>query len=173
MAKGKGGFNEHILAIMISAWLGELGILPARMGLSEQEFDRLLSFYFNNWQEVITLPEKELLDYDRLPEWEDLVTLLQEQRAGLDQGELIIAKIIAAGCIGMNHLWQDLGLRNRKDLSELMTRNFPALAKLNDRDMKWKKFLYKQLCEREGVYVCRAPSCDVCSDYVKCFGPEE
>jgi nitrogen fixation protein NifQ len=38
--------------------------------------------------------------------------------------------------------------------------------------MKWKKFLYRQLCLEEGIYVCRAPSCEVCKDYDLCFGPE-
>ncbi|MFM8444786.1 MAG: nitrogen fixation protein NifQ, partial [Methylococcus sp.] len=33
----------------------------------------------------------------------------------------------------------------------------------------WKKFLYKQLCEAEGIYVCRAPSCGECVDYADCF----
>jgi nitrogen fixation protein NifQ len=72
-----------------------------------------------------------------------------------------------------DHLWQDLGLWSRQDLSDLMVRNFPALAAKNDRDMKWKKFLYKQLCLQEGVYLCRAPSCAICCDYIRCFGPEE
>jgi len=64
-------------------------------------------------------------------------------------------------------------LNARQIWCEQMTRNFPVLAAKNDRDMKWKKFLYKQLCQREGIYICRAPSCEVCADYAKCFGPEE
>jgi nitrogen fixation protein NifQ len=39
--------------------------------------------------------------------------------------------------------------------------------------MKWKKFFYKQLCEREGVNACKAPSCAACDDYSKCFGSED
>jgi hypothetical protein len=39
--------------------------------------------------------------------------------------------------------------------------------------MKWKKFLYKQLCEAEGLYLCRAPSCSVCVDHPLCYGSEE
>ena len=35
----------------------------------------------------------------------------------------------------------------------------------NTRDMKWKKFLFKQLCETEGIYICRAPTCDQFCDY--------
>ena len=72
-----------------------------------------------------------------------------------------------------DHLWQDLGLWSRQDLSALMADNFPALKAKNDRDMKWKKFLYKQLCNQEGIYTCRSPSCEVCADYQACFGPED
>lgn len=96
-----------------------------------------------------------------------------DARAGIDETEQWLAEIIAAACLGMDHLWQDMGLWSRKELSDLLQRNFPALAVLNDRDMKWKKFLYKQLCDQQGIYVCRAPSCDVCADYNVCFGPEE
>ncbi|WP_462322630.1 nitrogen fixation protein NifQ [Halochromatium sp.] len=83
-----------------------------------------------------------------------------------------MAGIIAAGCMGSDHLWQDLGLLQRAELSFLMAQNFPALASQNSRDMKWKRFLYKQLCEAEGIYTCRSPSCEVCVDYHACFGPE-
>ena len=50
--------------------------------------------------------------------------------------------------------------------------NFRTLAERNTQDMKWKKFLYKQLCISEGIYICRAPSCEVCVDYAACFAPE-
>jgi len=87
--------------------------------------------------------------------------------------ELWTARIVAVGCLGSDHLWQDLGLWSRAELSALMERNFPTLAAKNVHNMKWKKFLYKQLCIAEGVYVCRAPSCEVCADYDACFGPED
>ncbi len=83
-----------------------------------------------------------------------------------------MAGIVAAGCMGSDHLWQDLGLRQRAELSFLMEHHFPALAEQNCHDMKWKRFLYKQLCEAEGIYTCRSPSCEVCVDYHACFGPE-
>ena len=47
-----------------------------------------------------------------------------------------------------------------------------CLARANTGDMKWKKFLYRQFCSREGIYVCPAPSCGECKDHAKCFGPE-
>ena len=81
--------------------------------------------------------------------------------------------IVSRACQGRDHLWQDMGLWSRDQLSSLMLRNFPTLAQQNTQNMKWKKFIYKQLCDAEGIYTCRAPSCEVCADYAACFGPED
>jgi nitrogen fixation protein NifQ len=107
-------------------------------------------------------------------EVDDLVALLLDHApAGADGDLRELAERVAVGCLGDNHLWQDLQLPSRRELSALFDRWFPALATKNRGDMKWKKFLYKQLCDREAVRVCVAPSCEVCADYAKCFGPEE
>jgi nitrogen fixation protein NifQ len=109
----------------------------------------------------------------RADEREELVRLMLMHRAGDDPSEVWMAHVVAAGCIASDHLWQDLGLPTRGELTALMRRNFPTLAVRNVKDMKWKRFLYKQLCEAEGIYTCRAPSCQVCTDYHACFGPED
>ncbi|HLO96423.1 MAG TPA: nitrogen fixation protein NifQ [Burkholderiaceae bacterium] len=83
-----------------------------------------------------------------------------------------VAEVIALACLGDNHLWQDLQLASRAELSALIERYFPRLAARNHAQMKWKKFLYKQLCEREDVFICKSPSCAVCTDHALCFGPE-
>jgi nitrogen fixation protein NifQ len=114
---------------------------------------------------------QELLELRR-DEWQELRELLLAGRRGLSTAEVYLADIIAAACLGGDHLWRDLGLANRQDLRELLMLNFPALATLNVRDMKWKKFFYKQLCEQEGGYVCRSPTCEACAVYADCFGPE-
>jgi nitrogen fixation protein NifQ len=75
--------------------------------------------------------------------------------------------------MGENHLWQDMGLPSRKVLSQLMTTYFPALAAKNTGDMKWKKFFYRQLCERANVPICKSPHCADCCDYPVCFGGED
>lgn len=106
----------------------------------------------------------------RADEVDDVRTLLLE----FAQGEAApwLASTVAVACLGDNHLWQDLGLPSRAALSQLLRAYFPALVARNHGDMKWKKFLYKELCDRAQV-LCRAPSCAVCSDYAFCFGPEE
>jgi nitrogen fixation protein NifQ len=104
-------------------------------------------------------------------EYEDLLDLLL-QHGGDDEETRWVALAVAAACLEQNHLWQDLGLPNREVLSCLLCHYFPALAARNVNNMKWKKFFYKQLCERAEIQVCKAPSCGVCADYPKCFGPE-
>jgi nitrogen fixation protein NifQ len=72
-----------------------------------------------------------------------------------------------------NHLWQDLGLRNRSELSSLIERHFPRLKARNSQDMKWKKFFYRQICRGEGFSLCAAPVCSACDDFEDCFGAED
>lgn len=110
---------------------------------------------------------------NRMDEFDDLVDLLVDH--GCDAGNEThdIAVFVATACMGDNHLWQDMGLPNRGALSELMQTWFPTLAAKNTGDMKWKKFFYKQLCERADIFICKSPTCGVCVDYDKCFGPED
>ncbi|MGF1643230.1 MAG: nitrogen fixation protein NifQ [Thiotrichales bacterium] len=163
--------NDDLFARMLVRQSEGLGALPPGLGLTAGQFGALLTRHFPD-SGPLGLPAPEALPAARAEELNDLLTLLTEFRAGLDPSELWMAEIVAAACMANDHLWQDLGLWNRADLTRLMRENFPRLAALNVHDMKWKKFLYKQLCKREGVYVCRAPSCAACVDYTVCFGPE-
>ena len=61
---------------------------------------------------------------------------------------------------------------DRPELTCMMQDRFPRLRALNSANMRWKKFFYKQLCDRAEVFACRAPSCDQCSETSVCFGPE-
>lgn len=170
LAHASGCANDGLLARMLASTALGVGVLPTDLGLGVVGVSLLLDRHFPGLRWSLCDDARSI---ERFPEQDDLVVLLLEH-ADDDHAEIIdVARIVAAACTGGNHLWEDLGLWTRADLTELMTQNFPALAAKNDRDMKWKKFLYKQLCQREGIYICRAPSCEVCADYAKCFGPEE
>ena len=109
----------------------------------------------------------------RADEYDDLLQLMLDHRSDSGDETLWLASVVAAACLGGNHLWQDLGLGNRQELSDLLKTRFPALYARNTGNMKWKKFFYKQLCERADVNACRAPSCAVCDDYAQCFAAED
>ncbi len=108
-----------------------------------------------------------------LAEFPDLLQLLLEHRAVNDDYHRCVAHLVAAACMRADHLWQDLGLPDRRTLSRLLLTHFPALAASNTGDMKWKKFFYRRLCEREGLRACNRPSCAACCDYDQCFGAED
>jgi nitrogen fixation protein NifQ len=113
---------------------------------------------------------------NRADEIVDLMTLLRDHAAMAVHSEAevdAIAWAIACASLGDNHLWQDLRLASRGELSALIAYWFPTLAARNVHNMKWKKFFYKELCLREDLLVCRAPSCSVCTDRDMCFGPED
>ncbi len=112
----------------------------------------------------------------RRDEIDDLVALLRDHAsaaAGPSVASDAVAYALACASLGNDHLWQDLHLPSRRELSALIGHWFPALAMRNTQDMKWKKFFYKQLCEREELFICKAPSCGVCTDHALCFGPED
>ncbi|WP_235839875.1 nitrogen fixation protein NifQ [Derxia lacustris] len=106
---------------------------------------------------------------DRHEEYADLLELLLDAVVLPGEGGAALARWLAYSCMGEGHLWEDLGLPERPELTRLMADCFPRLRAANSQDMRWKKFFYKQLCDRAEVSVCRAPSCSVCSEYSVCF----
>lgn len=112
----------------------------------------------------------------RNDEIDDLMGLLLDHadRAAGPKAELYrVAWLIACASLGDGHLWQDLGLPSRDALTMLMRRWFPGLVSLNTGNMRWKKFLYRQLCLKEDILICKSPTCGDCSEHVVCFGQEQ
>jgi nitrogen fixation protein NifQ len=166
-------FDRHVFACAIT-----IGIVESRcplteaLGLSPTALADLLRAYFPDAGRVLPA---DALGEDAGPdqlEEPDLRQLLLDHRRSDGPEEEWLAAIIARRSLGANHLWQDLGLFNRDELNTLMDRHFHDLKRLNSGDMKWKKFFYRQLCERDGVLICKAPTCDACTDVGVCFGPE-
>jgi len=172
--------NQALLTIIVGAQRAGQGCLPSKLGLDSAAHLQLLQRYIGTGT---ALPEpseqtlersalrQELLELRR-DEWQELRDLLLAHRRGKDISEHWLAAIVATACMGSEHLWKDLGLSSRAMLKDLLEFNFPELALRNDRDMRWKKFFYKQLCEQQGGYVCRSPSCEQCPTYEDCFGDE-
>ncbi|MEZ5588918.1 MAG: nitrogen fixation protein NifQ [Sedimenticolaceae bacterium] len=173
MAARKGDPVEETLARIIASAVCGFGAMPDWLGLGQQRFRLLMAEQFPAFDLSALEFRRRVVDVARSDEMDDLHRLLVANRSADLEVESLMADIVIAGCMGEDHLWQDLGLWERSDLSRLMLENFRPLALRNDKDMKWKKFLYKQLCETEGIYTCRSPSCEVCADYASCFGPED
>ncbi|WP_246148252.1 nitrogen fixation protein NifQ [Skermanella pratensis] len=178
--------DSHVFACILSARATDgADPLDDAVGLAPAELDRLLSKHFpalagRGSSVAVYLAARRgrrqgrgVADLVLAEEMDDLRTLLLDHVTAPADEAVWLASMVARACLFSNHLWQDLGLTGRKDLSGLLLRHFGPLAEKNTGDMKWKKFFYKQLCDREGLNLCKAPSCGVCTDFKLCFGPEE
>jgi nitrogen fixation protein NifQ len=142
-------------------------------GVDTSELAAILGHYFPDLRAPIAGTAIRADDVSRIDEFDDLVALLLEHRSFDDEETHWLAYAIATACMGENHLWQDMGLPNRNVLSWLIKHYFTRLAARNTGDMRWKKFFYRELCERAEVLACKSPSCGECVDYAVCFEPAE
>ncbi|SAK43494.1 hydrogenase [Caballeronia pedi] len=80
-----------------------------------------------------------------------------------------LATIIAAASLRPDHLWRDLGLGGRDDVSEMLARHYPVLVARNVANLRWKKFLAQEVAYARGVAPTCAPGCPGCEDYGVCY----
>lgn len=96
--------------------------------------------------------------------------LLMAQRAVADELHTQLAGWFSSACLGGHHLWQDLGLSGRPEVSRLMRLAFPTLFALNTHDLRWKRHLFLCLGQSLGQADLRPPKCDHCGDFDACMG---
>lgn len=156
-----------VLRSVISASLRAGDLSPPIRGLAPEALGRLCEACLPG------LPIEVAPGPARFDEFEELFELLFDHASPRDEMGRWLAAAIATAAQRENHLWQDMGLPSRGELSAILTRRFAALAARNVHDMKWKKFFYRQLCQRAGVPICKSPNCLTCVDRPICFGPEE
>lgn len=166
-------FDRHVFACALVIAMSEADRpLTRALGLSAFDLQALLQRYLPAAAVALAVPAETGAGDDAIEE-PDLRRLLLNHRTDADDpAGRWLAAIIARRSCRPNHLWQDLGLFNRGELSRLMQRHFRPLAARNRGDMKWKKFFYRTLCAEDGIVVCKAPNCEICSDVDLCFGGE-
>lgn len=169
-------FDRHVVAALISLAVAE-GVESGQgplvgLGLTAGQFRGLLDSAFPRAAAVFSTCLGELpAEIDS--EQQSIRDILGLYCSTGDLLEQLLGAMIARRCKAPHHLWQDLGLRNRGELSQLMKRHFAPLSEKNRNDMKWKKFLYRMVCGTEGFTLCTAPVCAECDDFKVCFGAED
>lgn len=93
---------------------------------------------------------------------EKKVTILLQEYAKDQNAQDTVAPHIAKVSLLQNHLYEDLGFANRKEMSDYMQRHFPVLSRQKPVDKLWKKYIYDSIGEV-------APACATCSDQNNCF----
>ncbi len=167
-------FDAHVVASILAISFGEAVAegrsLTSASGLPHEHLSDLVVQMFPS-----AAPWRFLApgtDVERSADEACLLDLLTSCTTSRTVFEARLAAMISRRAQRPNHLWQDLGLRSRRDLSELMARHFKPLAMRNKQDMKWKKFFYRMICADAAYSLCTAPSCGECDDFDHCFGEE-
>ncbi|WP_244644415.1 nitrogen fixation protein NifQ [Azorhizobium oxalatiphilum] len=163
-------FDRHVLASILALAASEGGSVARHAGLSVPALAALLHRHFPlagnlgpRWHTAAG-PEDDEAAMVR--------DLLLSRRAPTGETGVWLAGMVARRAMEPNHLWEDLGLRQRAELTRLMGRHFTPLAKTNINNMRWKRFLYRALCEDDGFVMCSTPVCTQCADFDLCFGDE-
>jgi len=173
-ALGCDAFDAHVVASILAVSSADVGTGAPRQtasaGLSAAQFSPLIAQFFPKaaaWR-LFVLSESVERDGGEAC----LLELLERCTTSREPFEMLLAAMMARRAQRPNHLWQDLGLRHRGELNELMARHFKPLALRNKADMKWKKFFYRLICADASFSLCSAPSCGECDDFAQCFGEE-
>ncbi len=171
-ARSDQSFDRHVLGRVFLHSANEADrlqeLIAARLGVNGDGFAALARYLGVEGCDDLSDERKAE------PEEEELMvrTLLMQNCSNDGPVGRWLAAIVARRSLESNHLWEDLGLAERTDLSKLLLRHFPGLAEKNTRNMRWKKFLYRALCEAEGFSMCPSPTCDSCAEFHICFDDE-
>ncbi|MCM2263948.1 MAG: nitrogen fixation protein NifQ [Desulfuromonadales bacterium] len=169
--------DRHLVACLLAVAAGEPCAINAALGLNEDELADLLSFYFPavtpaSWKTSSASASADCPQAN--PEILDLLLsyLPRDAEGWTAATSFWLARILAARAARPGHLWLTMGLFARPELTAVIRRHLPALAAANGNGMRWKRFLFKQLCDRSGGTMCKTPDCGTCSDHALCFGGE-
>lgn len=95
--------------------------------------------------------------------------LLDAYRAPEPDTTQWVSSVLAHACLRPDHLWRDLGLSGREDVTALLARHYPGLVSRNVNNLRWKKFLAYSAREHAGLAPAAAPGCGGCEDEGFCY----
>jgi len=167
-------FDRHVLGCAFAAALSEVEYHPLTesLGLDRRVIGEVVDAVFPGALDLNDIVPEDADTGEDAPEEPDFREMLERNSNGDGQIAKWWSSIVARRCQAGDHMWRSMGLFSRKELTEAMCRYFKPLAAKNVLDIRWKKFLYRQLCTDLGLQVCRSPVCDVCPDLAFCTAEE-
>jgi nitrogen fixation protein NifQ len=169
--------DRHLFACLLTVAANSSCDLTEALGLDEAELKALLDRYFPTVAHARLAPQPAAATAVCPQADAGIISLLSDYLPVDANGHTPVAarwlvRILATRAAYPGHLWRAMGLFARPELTAAIRCHLPALAAANSAGMRWKRFLFKQLCERNGGVMCKNPVCGECSDYALCFGEE-
>jgi nitrogen fixation protein NifQ len=166
--------DRQMFAGLLTLATQENKTFAATLGLKTSDIDKIFAIYFPNFdpdvaRENIDGNSSEARDINQ-----DVLNILLSHIARDQSGQRahiseMLCRIIAARAAEPGHLWVAMGFLERPQLTSAICRHLPTLALANDKGMRWKRYLFKQVCDMNGGVMCKSPNCGDCSDYHLCF----
>ena len=168
--------DRHLFACLLTVAGREPHDTATALGLQKDELADLQRYFFPEWDAAaassMIVPATETF-----PEVNnDVRDLLRSHTSVNDDSppvSLWLSKILAARAALPGHLWIAMGLFERPQLSASIRRHLPTVFATNDKNMRWKRFFFKQVCDINGGSLCKTPNCGECSDYAICFAEDD
>jgi nitrogen fixation protein NifQ len=170
--------DRHLFSCLLAVAAREAHHPAEALGLSRDALKTIMGRYFpgidpgilkNNSPPAQGVPLK--------PNAEVLAILLshvpKDEDGGDNRTPEWLARILAARAAQPGHLWTAMGFFERPELTAAIRRHLPSLAAANSQGMRWKRYLFKQVCDLHGAVLCKSPNCGTCSDRALCFDQEE
>lgn len=164
-------FDKHVLASVLAVAAAENGVVAERVGLAGDDLAGMIERKFPRAANAIAAWCRTGKAAEAA-ETEMVHDLLMSHRSTDGETGYWLAAMVARRAMEPNHLWEDLGLRDRSELTRLLTRHFAPIAVRNTNNMRWKRFFYRSVCEDEGLLMCSTPVCSQCGDFEVCFSDE-
>lgn len=164
--------TRAISGVLAGAQDGELPLFAWTLGMPQRE---LLDMVQRCFPELDELEPGDTSDYERIlktvpDDFHAMVDMLVQSPSTVDGSpeRAWLARAIAAASFGERHLWEDLGLFSREDVTSLLTQHFPDLVQRNTRGMKWKRFLFQELSRALNRPDLMPPGCAQCEEFHSC-----
>lgn len=169
--------DRHLFACLVSAAADEPFDMAFALGLDNCDLDSILLLFFPGVDRM-SLVGKSYSSGTSPPQPNTDILSILYAHVPADRGfnqfliSIWLARILATRAALPGHLWVAMGLSERPQLTSAIRRHLPSLAEANNLNMRWKRYLFKQACDRQGGVMCKAPNCGECSDYSLCFTEE-
>ncbi|MGA7814721.1 nitrogen fixation protein NifQ [Caballeronia sp.] len=141
------------------------------LGLSRKELEAVVERHFPHALDDVDPPIAVLLSphSEFVSELRELLLLHDVTATTCAADAHCLATIISTACLRPDHLWRDLGLTGRDDVTDILQRHYPDLVARNVQQMRWKKFLAQEVALASGRVITHAPGCPGCEDFAYCY----
>jgi nitrogen fixation protein NifQ len=154
----------------------KFSVLPSyapTLGLNKQEFSFMMKTCFPSaLQEGWECPSYSTVKQENFSEFTQLVKLILSYAGTYGPETKWIAHMLACGCFGTTHLWKDLGLNGRDQVTHLIAHYFPILFEKNKEGIPWKRLLVlelrKNITSQKLHYLKPEKICIDCDKYTLC-----